>query len=198
MRYASLMALVALGLSLRTLPASAQISAPLTPSHIEDVFVGRPYEVVAAHGSAGVTGFRLFIDGIQQGPDLPPSASLHGVVRTAAVIKGVGRHVVTLVAFNATGETSSAPIIVRAWPTTCPYDKTLDGMPADPKVEKRPLNYPLDGLNTLPQAARIAQLEAWGWEIRLPGVLPVPATAKEPATVKPMLIAICRPGGLRS
>lgn len=158
-----LAAVVAFGLLVA--PLGAQQPSVVVPTEVR---VNVPFRVVATQDvRSGVLGYRLFVDDVQNGPDAPPSALVHGAVTLSGLVTTAGNKVVRVVAFDAQGEISGPPIVIKALNAGCEYQAPSGG-----PVTIRPARTRILGMNLIEtqaqrdeQAARLKQLESWGWEV---------------------------------
>lgn len=84
-------------------PLSNAFLAPALQSAVT-VVAGQPFRVLMNHDGLFTTGYRLYIDNVKVGADLPLSALSNGVVTAPAPGVSVGNHTVELSAFGPAGE----------------------------------------------------------------------------------------------
>jgi len=85
---------------------TAQTACP-SPCTVD---VGQAFTVTASHGGQNTTGYRIYVDGVKVGSDLPFSQLSSGTVTVAALVAPArGTHTIQLAAFNADKETKSDP-----------------------------------------------------------------------------------------
>jgi hypothetical protein len=133
-----------------------------------EVRVNVPFRVTATQADrSGVLGYRLIVDDVQVGPDVLPSAVVRGAITVTATVTTPGWKLIRLVAFDAQGELSSPAIAVQVLRASCDYQS-----PAGGPITQRPPRTRILGMNTITtqaerdtQAARVQQLEAWGWQV---------------------------------
>jgi hypothetical protein len=88
------------------------LTAASASAQTTTVEVNQPFRAVFTHDGVNTTGYRVFVDNVQVGPDAPASALTAGSV-SLAVPSGVsmaGTHTLQAAAFNASGETKSAAL----------------------------------------------------------------------------------------
>lgn len=86
-----------------------QASAQTQP--VEYVPLNTPVTAVFTHPGVGTTGYRVYVDNVQVGPDVPVSALVNGEIRMP--VPGIatgGAHTLEAAAFNANGERRSTPL----------------------------------------------------------------------------------------
>lgn len=80
---------------------------------VPTVTVGQAFQVLADHDGANTAGFRLYLDGVKVGTDLPVSINA-GVFSANVPAQTVrGDHTLVLGAFNADGEARSDPLVFK-------------------------------------------------------------------------------------
>lgn len=93
------------------------LSATLSTSAYAQTTVeaGKPYNLTAPHDCANVTGYNVYVDGVQAGATLPASACASGTV-TSPTLPGLtaGVHKFLLSAVNALGEAKGAELTATA------------------------------------------------------------------------------------
>lgn len=101
-RWVSVLAL----LCLSALPVSAQTTCAANCV----LTVGQAFTLVGDANPTNTTGFRLYMDGVKQGVDLPLTALQAGSVTVAAIVAPTrGTHALILSAFNQDFESKSDP-----------------------------------------------------------------------------------------
>lgn len=95
------------------------LSSVAIAQDIQALEVGKTYRLAADHSGVNVTAFRVYVDGVKVGEDLPASALTAGVVTTSD-LPGLtaGAHSLQLAAVNGDREAKSAPLAVTVEPKT--------------------------------------------------------------------------------
>ena len=118
------MLLISLLALLHVLPAQAQTPCA-SPCVVE---VGKAFSVLADHDGVNTTGYRLYLDNVKVGADIPMSALVAGTVTiSAGVGPARGSHTVQLAAFNADGETRGVafPFTTKLQAPTAPTNQRI-------------------------------------------------------------------------
>lgn len=98
--------------------SSANVAAQTACPAPCSLTVGQTFSLNATHDGANTTGYRVYLDGVKVGADLPLSALTSGSVSVAALVAPArGSHTVQLGAFNPDSETKSDPL---SFTTTLP------------------------------------------------------------------------------
>lgn len=110
--FAALVGLASLTTPLMYLEVEADLQAQTPPCTVDcHLTVNVPFTVMFNQATTGMaaTGFRIFIDGVQLGADIPVSALVGGVISVAGIMPPAsGAHTLEVRAFNAVGV--SAPM----------------------------------------------------------------------------------------
>lgn len=101
-------ALVCAALVLWPVPSHAQ--TPTAPI----VTANQPFQVLLDHDGLHTLGYRLYLDEVQTGPDIPVSSLVNGVLTIPVASVPRGAHSVRVSAFNADHEVSSLPLAFEA------------------------------------------------------------------------------------
>jgi hypothetical protein len=89
-------------------------SAPSVPTNT-------PFRVVANHDGVATTGYRVYLDTVKHGADIPVSARTNGEVTfNIAGIPAAGPHRVEVSAFNDAGESARLPLAFHVGPPNVP------------------------------------------------------------------------------
>lgn len=90
-------------------------AAPLYAQAAPEVVAGAPYRVAADHNGVDTIGYRVYVDNVKVGNDLPLAALVAGVV-TSVDLPGVARgaHTIQVAAYNEDNEVKSDPLSFTA------------------------------------------------------------------------------------
>lgn len=100
-------------LSATTATVHAQASVPTFP-------VGQALKAMVTHDGVGTNGYRLYVDGVKSGPDLPATSLQAGTVTIQLPALPAGRHTIDVAAFNDAGESAKATAPVFIGPPSAP------------------------------------------------------------------------------
>jgi hypothetical protein len=100
------LAVVALSVAPSLAHAQTVCSSPCT------LTLGAAYSVAADHDGLNTTGYRVYVDGVKVGNDVPLSQLASGAVTISGLVApGRGQHSLQVAAFNEDWETKSDPFV---------------------------------------------------------------------------------------
>lgn len=108
------------------------LTAASASAQTTSVEVNQPFRAVFTHDGVNTTGYRVYVDGVQVGPDAPVTVLAGGSV-SLAVPSGVpaaGTHTLQAAAFNAAGETKSAALTFTVTDPPPPPPPSEPGVPS--------------------------------------------------------------------